>query len=102
MATITSQNTSLRLFTSLKIRISDILGETITYLQETFKQSRAIFTAASPFGQLLIVFENLSQLIFYYIEEEDTSLKEIVIYLYDDDALRSFGRVLEQIVAKKA
>lgn len=74
MATISSQNTSLRLFTSLKIRISDILGETITYLQETFKQSRAIFTAASPFGQLLIVFENLSQLIFYYIEDAITEL----------------------------
>lgn len=74
MANITSQNTSLRLFTSLKIRISDILGETITYLQETFKQSRSIFTASSPFGQLLIVFENLSQLIFYYIEDSITEL----------------------------
>lgn len=74
MANITSQNTSLRLFTSLKIRISDILGETITYLQETFKQSRSVFTASSPFGQLLIVFENLSQLIFYYIEDSITEL----------------------------
>lgn len=74
MASITSQNKSLRLFTSLKIRISDILGETITYLQETFKQSRAIFTAASPYGQLLIVFENLSQLIFYYLEDAITEL----------------------------
>lgn len=74
MATTPSQNASLRLFTSLKIRISDILGETITYLQETFKQGRAIFTAASPFGQLLIVFENLSQLIFYYIEDSITEL----------------------------
>lgn len=74
MANISSQNSSLRLFTSLKIRISDILGETITYLQETFKQGRAIFTAASPFGQLLIVFENLSQLIFYYIEDSITEL----------------------------
>lgn len=74
MANITSQNTSLRLFTSLRIRISDILGETITFLQDTFKQGRAIFTAASPFGQLLIVFENLSQLIFYYIEDSITEL----------------------------
>ena len=74
MANLSSQNSSLRLFTSLKIRISDILGETITYLQETFKQGRVIFTAASPFGQLLIVFENLSQLIFYYIEDSITEL----------------------------
>ncbi len=39
--------------------------------------------------------------IFYYIEEEDTSLKEIAIYLYDDDALRSFGQVLERLVIKR-
>lgn len=74
MANVSSQNSSLRLFTSLKIRIGDILGETITFLQNRFKQGKAIFTAASPFGQLLIVFENLSQLIFYYIEDSITEL----------------------------
>lgn len=74
MANVSSQNSSLRLFTSLKIRIGDILGETITFLQTRFKQGKAIFTAASPFGQLLIVFENLSQLIFYYIEDSITEL----------------------------
>lgn len=74
MANLSSQNTSLRLFTSLKIRINDILGETITFLQERFKQAKTIFTASSPFGQLLIVFENLSQLIFYYIEDSITEL----------------------------
>lgn len=75
MATgISSQNTSLKLFTSLQIRIKDILSETIQFLQDAFKQSRSVFTAASPFGQLLIVIENLSQLIFYYIEDAITEL----------------------------
>lgn len=74
MANMTSQNSSLKLFTSLKIRIGDILSETISFLQDSFKQGRAIFTAASPFGQLLIVYENLSQLIFYYIEDSITEL----------------------------
>ena len=74
MANLSTQNNSLRLFTSLKIRIGDILGETIGFLQQTFKQTKTIFTAASPFGQLLIVFENLSQLIFYYIEDSITEL----------------------------
>jgi hypothetical protein len=74
MANISDQNTSLKLFTSLKIRISDILGETISFLQARFKQAKTIFTAASPFGQLLIVVENLSQLIFYYIEDSITEL----------------------------
>jgi hypothetical protein len=75
MATgITSQNKGLRLFTSLQMRIRDILGESIQFLQDTFKQSKSVFTAASPFGQLLIVVENLSQLIFYYIEDSITEL----------------------------
>jgi hypothetical protein len=74
MADISNSNTSLRLFTNLKIRVRDILGESIQFLQDKFKQSRSVFTAASPFGQLLIVVENLSQLIFYYIEDAVTEL----------------------------
>jgi hypothetical protein len=74
MATCAEQNKSLKLFTSLKIRITDILEETITFLQDRFKQTKTLFTAASPFGQLLIVIENLSQLIFYYIEDAITEL----------------------------
>jgi hypothetical protein len=74
MAGLTNQNTNLRLFTSLRIRVRDILSESIQFLQTTFKQSRSVFTAASPFGQLLIVIENLSQLIFYYIEDSITEL----------------------------
>lgn len=74
MADISNSNNSLRLFTNLKIRVRDILGESIQFLQDKFKQSRSVFTAASPFGQLLIVVENLSQLIFYYIEDAVTEL----------------------------
>lgn len=74
MADISNSNTSLRLFTNLKIRVRDILGESIQFLQDKFKQSKSVFTAASPFGQLLIVIENLSQLIFYYIEDAVTEL----------------------------
>ncbi len=74
MADISNSNTSLRLFTNLRIRVRDILGESIQFLQDKFKRSRSVFTAASPFGQLLIVVENLSQLIFYYIEDAITEL----------------------------
>jgi hypothetical protein len=74
MAGLTNQNTNLRLFTSLRLRVRDILSESIQFLQDKFKQSRSVFTAASPFGQLLIVVENLSQLIFYYIEDAITEL----------------------------
>ena len=74
MADLTGQNSNYKLFTSLRINIQDILSETLQYLQDRFKQTKSVFTAASPYGQLLIVFENLSQLIFYYIEDAITEL----------------------------
>jgi len=74
MAELSSQNSNYKLFTSLRINIRDILSESLQFLQERFKQSKSIFTAASPYGQLLIVFENISQLIFYYIEDAITEL----------------------------
>ena len=69
--------TGLKLFSTLNIFITDIMAETIQTLQDTFKQSNLVFTVASPFGQLLLVTENLSQLIFYYL---DDSITELNIY----------------------
>lgn len=62
----------MTLFQNLKIDISSILEETVVFLQKRFKQAKSIFTAASPFGQILIVVKNLTQLIFYYIEDSTT------------------------------
>lgn len=50
------------------------MGQTINYLTSKFDQNRIVFTAASPFGQLLLVVENLTQLVFYYIEDAITEL----------------------------
>ena len=63
-----------KVFTRLSIYVEDLLSQTINYLTTKFNQSRAVFTSASPFGQLLLVVENLTQLVFYYIEDSITEL----------------------------
>jgi len=68
----TNAKKGIKLFSSLKIDIGSLINETVTYLQTKFKQAKSIFTASSPFGQILLVMENLSQLIFYYIEDAVT------------------------------
>jgi hypothetical protein len=65
---------NFKVLNRLSIFVEDILSQTITYLTETFSQSKAVFTAASPFGQILLVTENLTQLVFYYIEDSITEL----------------------------
>lgn len=62
------------IFKNLRATVEDILLESIQYLSGRFNQSKSVFTAASPFGQILIVVENLTQLVFYYIEDAITEL----------------------------
>lgn len=65
---------NFKVLNRLSIYIEDIMSQTISYLTERFGQSKTVFTAASPFGQLLLVVENLTQLVFYYIEDSITEL----------------------------
>jgi hypothetical protein len=65
---------NFKVFTRLSIYVEDILSQTINYLTSKFSQSKAVFTSASPFGQLLLVVENLTQLVFFYIEDSITEL----------------------------
>jgi hypothetical protein len=69
-----SQFSPYKILSSFKATVEDITLDTINYLTARFNQSKAVFTAASPFGQILIVIENLTQLIFYYIEDSITEL----------------------------
>ena len=75
-----------KIFKSLDYSIQLILKQTIDYLSGKFNQSLQVFTAASPFGQIILVLENLSQMIFYYIEDSITELSIIdatrVSYVY--------------------
>tara|TARA_B100000963_G_scaffold176268_1_gene153310 strand:- start:13218 stop:14879 length:1662 start_codon:yes stop_codon:yes gene_type:complete len=63
-----------KIFKSLDYSVQILLKQTIDYLSGKFNQSLQVFTAASPFGQILLVLENLSQMIFYYIEDSITEL----------------------------
>ena len=65
---------NFKVLSNLSILIEDIMSQTINFLSNKFSQSRGIFTAASPFGQILLVVENLTQLVFYYIEDSITEL----------------------------
>ncbi len=39
----------------------------------------------------------LEEVKMYLMEEEDTSLREIVFYLYSDDAFQAFAKVMEEV-----
>ena len=62
-------NTHNNFLEKSKIRFSDLVNQTQDYLVRTYQKARATFTPASPFGQILSVLQNLTQMVFYYIED---------------------------------
>ena len=63
-----------KLFKGLSVNAGDLYRESYQFLQEKFKTKGEIFTLASPFGQLLVVLHNLTELILFYIEDSITEL----------------------------
>jgi hypothetical protein len=60
-----------------KITYTSLVQGAQEYLVKTYNRARTIFTPASPFGQILQVVQNLTQLVFFYIED---ALVELNIY----------------------
>ena len=54
-------------FSKLRIKASEIMEQAVNFLYEKYDQAEHVFTPSSPFGQILIVIANISELIFTYI-----------------------------------
>jgi hypothetical protein len=52
-----------------RIKFDQMIADTREYLINTYSQARSVFTKSSPFGQILDVITEYSQLIFLYIED---------------------------------
>ena len=58
-----------KIFTLNKIEYQQLLNDTYIYLIDTYSQAQTVFSKASPYGQLLDVINNFSQLFFLYLED---------------------------------
>ncbi len=50
-----------------KLKASELMEQAVVFLHNKYNQAANVFTAASPFGQLLTVIANIAELIFTYI-----------------------------------
>lgn len=50
-----------------RLKASELIEQSVSFLVSKYEQAAHVFTPASPFGQLLIVISNISELIFTYI-----------------------------------
>ena len=64
----------MKIFKKNKVRLSELINESIDNLKEIYNKKDRQFGPASPFGQLLHVLEELSQLQLFYLEDAFTEL----------------------------
>ena len=64
----------LNIFSQNRIKVTELIRDSVDFLVDRFNQSKKVFSVSSVYGQILFVVENLSQLILYYIEDSSTEL----------------------------
>jgi len=74
-----------------KLTYTSLVNQTQDYLVVTYNKVADAFTPASPYGQILQVLQNLTQLIFFYIED---ALVELNIYTaYKEKSIYGLARI---------
>ena len=60
-----------------RLKASELMEQAVVFLHNKYNQAAHVFTAASPFGQLLTVIANMAELIFTYISHtaEELNIK---------------------------
>jgi hypothetical protein len=81
----------MNIYRKNNILISGLLSQTYSFISRTYSQSSNLFTVASAWGQILFVFQNLSQLILYFIEDSITELN--IEQATRDYSVRSLARI---------
>lgn len=64
-------------FSKTRLKASELMEQAVAFLHTKYGQHVSVFTSASPFGQLLTVIANISELIFTYISHtaEELNIK---------------------------
>ena len=92
MAKINSNSTSRFQFIS-KTRVlgKEIYNDAITYLSRAYGASKAVFTPASPFAQILKVLGEISELILFYIE--DATVEQNILTANQTNSIYGLARL---------
>lgn len=92
MAKINSNTTSRFQFIS-KTRLlgKQIYDDAITYLSRAYGASRAVFTPASPFAQILKVLSEIAELILFYVE--DATVEQNILTANQTNSIYGLSRL---------
>ena len=81
----------LKFLSTARIKASEMLADTRTYIGRLYGRSGELFTTASPFSQILEVLAELSNLIFFYIE--DATIEQNILTAQNNESIYGLARL---------
>jgi len=81
----------LKFLSTARIKASEMLSDTRTYISRLYGRSSELFTTASPFAQILEVLMELSNLIFFYIE--DAIVEQNILTAQNKESIYGLARL---------
>ncbi len=81
----------LKFLSTARIKASEMLADTRTYIGRLYGRGGELFTTASPFSQILEVLTELSNLVFFYIE--DATVEQNILTAQNAESIYGLARL---------
>ena len=82
---------NLKFLSTSKIRASELISDTKTYIGRLYGRLGDMFTTASPFSQILEVISEISELLFFYIE--DATVEQNILTAQHPESIYGLARL---------
>lgn len=82
---------NLKFLSTSKIRASEIIADTKTYIGRLYGRLGDMFTTASPFSQILEVLSEISELLFFYVE--DATVEQNILTAQHPESIYGLARL---------
>lgn len=83
--------TELKFLSKARIKATEMIADTRTYISRVYGRSRDLFTTASPYSQILEVLAELTNLNFLYIE--DAVVEQNILTAQDPESIYGLARL---------
>ena len=83
--------TELKFLSKARIKATEMIADTRTYISRVYGRSSDLFTTASPYSQILEVLAELTNLVFFYIE--DATVEQNILTAQDPESIYGLARL---------
>ena len=80
-----------KFLSTARIRASEMIEDTQSYIARVYGRAGELFTTASPFSQILSVLSQITEMIFYYVE--DSTIEQNILTAQNPESIYGLSRL---------